>query len=621
MWSCPVCIKNYKEEYSCPICGFDTRRDCTRLPSLVPLSVEELAELEKMWLPKPKSNIEEKVTEKVETQTEVKAEAKAETKAKTKAETDLKADMKPSNEGFSAPKFWTPSFVDTFMTGTYDSKGGKAENKAEKPDKDKSKEAKSVDAGISELKSDDAGFTEPNFSKLKLEDPKSGELKSGERKSGEPKKRTDTFTESTFETNPIEFGTADFKPASFAGSLRRAETSGSSSGKTETSGKQVIRSDQGKAESGTGIVKSPLNQFPVKAWVSFSTPEQRQLWDFNLSGRDRVLEWDYLHAQPRDFYRAYGDETFKKKESAVFALSRTEIISGAEQLYNDLMQMYCCSMSELINVTKVKRNLSAHREDGFDHFRHIMLGIFLWRSSDAVRKANAYKAVDIFRTLSTEGDPLAQAWLGEALYIGRGIDKDQNRAQKLWENCKKDLTTLAERGNGEAQYMLGRRALASDDPVTARKWLERAWSNRCIIAGNELGDLGVTGSNSDQQKRLGYAYYMTAAWHNMPETMRRLGYCYEHGIGTKRDIDQAERCYYLALRNKEPEMMYTYGKFLYQTYTNRRDDAVDYLLAAKNHGLKKAEIFLKEVGLLNTSKKVNEENLDWGTRREYNRFH
>lgn len=114
---------------------------------------------------------------------------------------------------------------------------------------------------------------------------------------------------------------------------------------------------------------------------------------------------------------------------------------------------------------------------------------------------------------------------------------------------------------------------------------------------------------------------MTAAWHNMPETMRRLGYCYEHGCGTKREIDQAERCYYLALRNKEPEMMYTYGKFLYQTYTNRRDDAVDYLLAAKNHGLKKAEIFLKEVGLLNTSKKVNEENLDWGTRREYNRFH
>lgn len=369
-------------------------------------------------------------------------------------------------------------------------------------------------------------------------------------------------------------------------------------------------------------------QIQENAW--FELPMQKKLWYDFIEGTARI-DWGYLHQYPLQFFKAYGkyapsymsEYTVKGlkgilKESAV---SEQQVMTGGERLYNDLMFMYCSNISDIKVFTEVKKRFSKKCHDGYDQYRAVMLGIFLWRNSSEVRQANAFKAAEIFKTYAAQEYPLAQAWLSECYRMGRGTSRDEEQAQALWKTCRVELRKLAENHNAEAQYMLGRHDLIFQRKSEARRWMMRAWANRCVPAGEILGDLYVESAASDEERKMAFAFYKTVSWHNMTSTMKRLASCYDYGWGVSRNVAMAEKYYYRALKNKEPEVMYAYGKLLYEYYADRYEDAIEYLLVAKAHGLKKAEVFLKEAGLLNLNRKVNEENLDWGTRREYNKFH
>ena len=370
--------------------------------------------------------------------------------------------------------------------------------------------------------------------------------------------------------------------------------------------------------------------FQIQENIWFELPMQKKLWYDFIEGTARI-DWGYLHQYPLQFFKAYGkyapsymsEYTVKGlkgilKESAV---SEQQMMTGGERLYNDLMFMYCSNISDIKVFTEVKKRFSKKYHDGYDQYRAVMLGIFLWRNSSEVRQANAFKAAEIFKTYAAQEYPLAQAWLSECYRIGRGASRDEEQAKNLWKTCRVELRKMAENHNAEAQYMIGRHDLIFQRKSEARRWMMRAWANRCVPAGEILGDLYVESAASDEERKMAFAFYKTVSWHNMTSTMKRLASCYDYGWGVSRNVAMAEKYYYRALKNKEPEVMYAYGKLLYEYYADRYEDAIEYLLVAKAHGLKKAEVFLKEAGLLNLNRKVNEEKLDWGTRREYNKFH
>lgn len=378
------------------------------------------------------------------------------------------------------------------------------------------------------------------------------------------------------------------------------------------------------------FTETGMTPFQIQENTWFEFPMQKKLWYDFVEGTARI-DWGYLHQYPLQFFKAYGayasnymsEYTVKGlkgilKESEI---SEQQMMAGGERLYNDLMFMYCSNISDIKIFTEVKKRFSKQYHDGYDQYRAVMLGIFLWRNSSEVRQANAFKAAEIFKTYAAQEYPLAKAWLSECYRMGRGVSQDEEQAKILWKACRVELRKMAENHNAEAQYMLGKHDLIFQRKSEARRWMMRAWANRCVPAGEILGDLYVESAASDEERRMAFAFYKTVSWHNMTSTMKRLASCYDYGWGVSRNVAMAEKYYYRALKNKEPEVMYAYGKLLYEYYADRYEDAIEYLLVAKAHGLKKAEAFLKEAGLLNLNRKVNEESLDWGTRREYNKFH
>ena len=140
-------------------------------------------------------------------------------------------------------------------------------------------------------------------------------------------------------------------------------------------------------------------QIQENAW--FELPMQKKLWYDFIEGTARI-DWGYLHQYPLQFFKAYGkyapsymsEYTVKGlkgilKESAV---SEQQVMTGGERLYNDLMFMYCSNISDIKVFTEVKKLFSKKCHDGYDQYRAVMLGIFLWRNSSEVRQANAFKA-------------------------------------------------------------------------------------------------------------------------------------------------------------------------------------------------------------------------------------
>lgn len=370
--------------------------------------------------------------------------------------------------------------------------------------------------------------------------------------------------------------------------------------------------------------------FEIQEDIWFEMPVQRVLW-YDFAEKIPRIDWGYLNQYPEQFFKAYGEceSTYMSEYTAKglkgilnnAEITENQMVSGGERLYNDLMFMYCSNISDIKIFSEVKKRFSKKYNDGYDRYRNVVFGIFLWRNASLVRQANAFKAFDIFSTLSAQGYALATAWLSECYRTGKGAKQDIEQAKKLWVTCRLELRKLAENHNAEAQYMLGKHEMILQRKSEARRWMVQAWANRCVPAGETLGDLYIESANSKKDRVIAFAFYKMVSWQNMTSTMKRLGSCYDYGWGTSHDVSMAEKYYYKALKNKEPEVIYAYGRLLYEHYPDSYEDAIEYLLVAKAHGFHKAENFLKEAGLLNLNRKVNEEKLDWGTRREYNKFH
>ena len=108
----------------------------------------------------------------------------------------------------------------------------------------------------------------------------------------------------------------------------------------------------------------------------------------------------------------------------------------------------------------------------------------------AVQRGNYSAALRLFRPLADQGNAEAQYTLGRMYYNGDGVTQDDGEAAKWWRKA-------ADQGNARAQFGLG---LMYDlglgmpqDYVVAMTWYRKAADQGYISAQSSLGDMYYAG--------------------------------------------------------------------------------------------------------------------------------
>jgi len=147
-----------------------------------------------------------------------------------------------------------------------------------------------------------------------------------------------------------------------------------------------------------------------------------------------------------------------------------------------------------------------------------------------------------------DGDVLARMWLARAWSRGRlGFPRDDARARAMAEQLVSAVARQAERGNVEAQFLMGRAIDeglgVTEDPATAVGWFERAAAAGHTLAEHNLGNACAGGRGVAADPAAAVRWWTKAAVKGDAVTQLRLGESYERGVGVARDLALARRWY------------------------------------------------------------------------------
>jgi TPR repeat protein len=137
----------------------------------------------------------------------------------------------------------------------------------------------------------------------------------------------------------------------------------------------------------------------------------------------------------------------------------------------------------------------------------------------------------LLRTAAEKGDAEAQYLLGLQYREGDGLDRSQAEAEKWFRRA-------AETGHVEAQAALGRLQATSDTPEAredAAKWLLRAADQGNTQAMQTLGDLYRDHPGMSGDPLAALRWYVQAATAGQPAAARAVAELYARGQGVARD--------------------------------------------------------------------------------------
>ena len=180
------------------------------------------------------------------------------------------------------------------------------------------------------------------------------------------------------------------------------------------------------------------------------------------------------------------------------------------------------------------------------------------------------EAVKWYRKAAEQGNVEAQSWLGYYYLRGKGVKQDDVEAVKWYRKA-------AKQGVAGAQFQLGDcyrygKGINRDD-VEAAKWYLKAVGQGHYEAHIKLGDCYLWGEGVEKNSAEAVEYYKKVIAYDERRTvylgiavssegkivkqyidieswdasgvcslaMLRLAYCYEHGIGVKKDVIEAAR--------------------------------------------------------------------------------
>jgi TPR repeat protein len=149
----------------------------------------------------------------------------------------------------------------------------------------------------------------------------------------------------------------------------------------------------------------------------------------------------------------------------------------------------------------------------------------------------------------------------------------------------KELRPLAERGNSDAQYRLGRmyefgRGVPMDK-ARALVWLRKSAAQENSYAEQELGVIYATGDGVKQDDAQAVAWFRKAAAHGNATGQYNLGLMYAKGNGVREDIAQAIAWFRKAAEQGDAGAQFKLGV----AYENGEGVAQDSVLAYANYAI------------------------------------
>lgn len=230
-------------------------------------------------------------------------------------------------------------------------------------------------------------------------------------------------------------------------------------------------------------------------------------------------------------------------------------------------------------------------------------------------------ARDLYLKASAFGSAYADGQLATFYAKGTAVGKDMQIAQRYRQASESQLLVMAEQGDAQAQYLMGRiNSSLLDQQNKASEWFRRAAEAGHVLAQGELGyhlEVGRGVSKSYSQAAVWYEkaarqgdfysasnlgnfyrdgkgvtqnyakareWYQRAAEHQYGQAMNELGQLYEYGLGVPRDDAKAFDWYRKAARQGNAPGMNNLGR-LYE----RGDGTAKSLESAADWYLKSAE--------------------------------
>jgi hypothetical protein len=137
---------------------------------------------------------------------------------------------------------------------------------------------------------------------------------------------------------------------------------------------------------------------------------------------------------------------------------------------------------------------------------------------------------------------LAGMLCGSVSFAGLNEGLDALRTED-WATAAKELRPLADGGNAEAQYRIGRMFEFGkgypQDKAEAIAWYRKAAAQNNTAAQQELGFIYATGDGVAKDDVQAAAWFQKAATLGNPTAQYNLGLMYAKGTGVKKDLAQA----------------------------------------------------------------------------------
>ena len=217
---------------------------------------------------------------------------------------------------------------------------------------------------------------------------------------------------------------------------------------------------------------------------------------------------------------------------------------------------------------------------------------------DAYKTGDYQKALEYLLPAAEAGNADAQYRLGYMYATGRGVEKSDEEAGRLYQLAFKWYQQAADQGDAHAQYRLGvmyrtgRGVKKSDEE--AFKLYQLAADQGYADAQRNLGNMYEYGNGVDQSYKEALKWYQLAADQGDADAQYYLGYMYHSGRGVERSDEEAVKWFRLSADQGDADaqymlgFMYEYGYGVEESY----EEAVKWYRLAADQGDKYAQTSL-----------------------------
>lgn len=220
------------------------------------------------------------------------------------------------------------------------------------------------------------------------------------------------------------------------------------------------------------------------------------------------------------------------------------------------------------------------------------------------------EAVKWYKKAAEQGDVYAQGSLAYYYRDGKGVEANGYEAKKWFDKTIKEDIDLAEKGEAEAQFELGRKysqmrkvtfskeeKLKDVFGIEAVKWYKKAADQGYQFAQYNLGKCYFCGDGINENKQEGFKWYKKAAEQGHAFAIADVAICYEDGEGVEKNDMMAKKWFSKAEEKAEQgntDIFGYIGKHYYCKFDldNRMEVASKWFEKAVEHGDTSCQAYL-----------------------------